>query len=227
MKRIIKCISVVSTLLSVGSFIPVSAEGYWVDGWWDDKTQTWHDPYYQEYSGWEDETQTWHDVSEYNNPTPAEETWVESQQEWVEPTQTWQEPQVAQPNDGWWAMGSAGAIKIGSYQAALEWGDLWSNMQSVLDQPGVAGYSYTGAGAEYIADHNGHGMEQTLYNNEMQIKRPDGTVETLYKTSSHFASAGVNSAWVSDDGFENYYGADGRVLTQVCQNGGIWFIYWN
>ena len=92
MKRIIKCISVVSTLLSVGTFIPVSAEGYWVDGWRDDKTQTWHDPYFQEYSGWEDETQTWHDISEYNSPTSAEEPWVEPQQEWVEPAQTWQEP---------------------------------------------------------------------------------------------------------------------------------------
>jgi hypothetical protein len=64
----VKFVTVITSLVcALGLFsVPVNAEGYWTDGWWDDATQTWHDGYWTETSGsaqsggeWAAPTQNW------------------------------------------------------------------------------------------------------------------------------------------------------------------------
>lgn len=127
--------------------------------------------------------------------------------------------------DGWWAMGSVGAVKCGGYQAPLEYINMhdYGQRQSVINS-GAAGYTFTGAGAEYIADHDGQGFSSTLSNNALQIKRPDGSVDTFYKVSTHTAAS---DSWVAYDGVDCWNSGEGRLMTQVCSGGNLIFVFWN
>ena len=132
------------------------------------------------------------------------------------------------PSGGWWEQGNAGAIKVGGYQAALNYCDLniSGNCNSVFDAGGVAGITTNFAGIPYIMDHDGQGFLATLNNNSLTIRWADGREETLYKVSTHIQSYRTGE-WYSDDGYDNLYGTDGRLVTQVCLNGGIAWVYWN
>lgn len=62
------------TMIAIAStfgmlMLPVHADGYWTDGWWDDATQTWHDGYWTE-------TSPSYNYSNYNGYTsPRYFTW--------------------------------------------------------------------------------------------------------------------------------------------------------
>lgn len=135
--------------------------------------------------------------------------------------------EVAPVND-WWAQGGAGAIKVGGYQAALNYCDLgtYGGCNAVFDVGGVAGISSNFAGTTYIADHASQGFSAILYNNSLTIRWSDGREETFWKVSTRVQSV-KDGEWYSDDGYDNLYGTDGRLVTQTCVGQGLVWVYWN
>ena len=135
------------------------------------------------------------------------------------------EPILQKQNIPSLSLGSAGAVKCGSYQAPLEYANLYDNAQrqDVIDS-NAAGYSVTGAGIEYIGDHAYQNFNQTIANNTLEIHRNDGTIDTFYKVSSHMAPF---DSWIAYDGTDAWTSTEGRLLTQVCVGDDLMFIFWS
>lgn len=123
--------------------------------------------------------------------------------------------------DGFYTMGSSGAVMCGGYQAGLYYSDL-EDIQGVIDGYG-AGYTVTNAGAEYIADHSFQGFDATIYNSILYIKRPNGSVETWQKVSSFNAP---NKSFTSYDGVSAWSSYIAPLVTQACTGEDLYFAFW-
>ena len=115
-------------------------------------------------------------------------------------------------------------VEIGSYQAQLidaEWGD---KIQTAVDGKTTAGHNITGAGIEYVADHDTQGFAQCIWNDELKIYRANGKEDTFRKISYYEKPLNDNTWMV--DGIDIYKLNEGDLLTQVCRGEGLYWAFW-
>lgn len=125
-----------------GAVIPVHADGYWTEGWWDDPTQTWHDGYWTETGS----SDTWTDTSAASTTSAA--GWM----------------QYYSQTDSQWA-----GVVIGNASTIANNGCVPTAGAMVLSHFGISqtpldvAYSMNSWG-DYNADY-GHGADSNAWNN--------------------------------------------------------------